>query len=204
MKGSSRTAHLRFTPVAHDGPMRTTPAPAAVATLAALALAACGSTPAADPPDGPIVLSSAATSGTPAPAPSASPTSAATLGAAPVVPDVRDHDAEVDVRDQAGDGTSVVVEEVVITVGSGHLVVVDPTTRGVLGTTAVPAGTRRGVTVALTTPVPRSGEYLVVLHADDGDGRFDATRDALVVDADDDGGDDDGASVGEDFRYTLR
>ncbi|WP_377640258.1 hypothetical protein [Oryzobacter terrae] len=182
--------------------MRTTPLAAAVAATAALALGACGTAPAPEAPAGPIVLRSSATSGTPTP--SATPTTPATGGAAPVVPDVRDADAEVGVQDQAGDGRSVLVEEVVLGSGPGHAVVVDRSTRAVLGSAPVRAGTSRDVAVALSTPVPRSGEYLVMLYADDGDGTFEETRDGLVVEADDDGGGDDGGSVDEDFRYTLR
>ena len=181
--------------------MRTTHLPAAIAAVAALALGACGTAPPPESPEGPIVLSSSASSGTPTP--SASPTAPATGGAAPVVPDVRDADAEVEVQDQGGGGRTVTVEEVVLGSGPGHVVVVDPTTRAVLGSARVRAGTNRAVTVTLATAIPRTGEYLALLYADDGDGSFDDTRDGLVVEADDDGGDD-GGSVDEDFRYTLR
>ena len=181
--------------------MRTTRRPAATvatAAVAALALGACGTTPAPDPADGPIVLRGSETSGSPTPP--SSPTTTATGGAAPVVPDVRDDDAEVEVQDQGGDGRTVTVEEAVLGSGPGHVVVVDPATRTVLGSASLRAGTSRAVTVTLTTSVPRTGEYLALLYADDGDGAFDDTRDGLVVDADDDGG----GSVDEDFRYTLR
>lgn len=193
--------------------MRTTRRLRAVAASAAVTaagvLAGCGGTPAQEPPEGPIVLRSAASSGTPSP--SATPTTSSGVGAAPLAPDVRDHDADVDVRDQTGDGRTVVVEEVVVTVGPGHVVVVDPSGGAVLGTAAVRAGTTRALTVTLATPLPRSGEYLVLLHADDGDGRYDEARDGLVVHAGGDDGpdgddDDSGAdrAVDEDFRYTLR
>lgn len=184
--------------------MRTTHLTAALAASAALALGACGTAPAPEAPAGPIVLGGSVTSGTPTPSTtSTAPATPASGGAAPVVPDVRDADAEVEVEDQAGDGRTVRVEEVVLGSGAGHVVVVDPASRAVLGSAPVRAGTSRAVTVTLATAVPRTGEYLTLLYGDDGDGRFDETRDGLVVDADDDAGDD-GGSVDEDFRYTLR
>lgn len=193
--------------VAHDGAMRTTHLTAALAASAALALGACGTAQAPEAPAGPIVLGGSVTSGTPTPSATstapATPSTPAPGGAAPVVPDVRDADAEVEVEDQAGDGRTVRVEEVVLGSGAGHVVVVDPASRAVLGSAPVRAGTSRAVTVTLATAVPRTGEYLALLYGDDGDGRFDETRDGLVVDTDDDGGDD-GGSVDEDFRYTLR
>ena len=41
-----------------------------------------------------------------------------------------------------------------------------------------------------------SGELVALLYADDGDGRFDPTTDAGVVD-------DDGDAVDDDFEFTV-
>ena len=67
MKDPSPTAHARLTLVVEDGAIGTTHLPAAIAAAAALALGACGTAPAPESPEGPIVLSSSATSGTPTP-----------------------------------------------------------------------------------------------------------------------------------------
>jgi hypothetical protein len=121
----------------------------------------------------------------------------ATGGATPVAADVRDRDAELEANDQAGGGGTVRVAEVRLTAGPGLVVVIDPGTRAVLGSGSVPTGTTRDLAVTLATPVPRSGELLVVLHVDDGDGRFDPATDSQVVD-------DESEPVDEDFDYRLR
>lgn len=174
---------------------------ASVALVAAVALAvsACGNDPEPEVIGAPIVLSGspanddATASGTPSPAPTAS---AQTGGAAPVVAVVRDDDAEVDVDDQRGDGTTVLVREVRLPTTDGHVVVIDPRSRAVLGSAPVRAGTTRAVTIDLTTPVQAGGELVALLYADDGDGRFDPTTDAGVVD-------DDGDAVDEEFEFTV-
>lgn len=178
-----------------------------VATLVgatALGLAACGDDREPEVAGSPIVLSSSgtagsstATSGSPSPTATISAKPSATGGAAPVVADVRDGSATVDVEDQRGDGRSVRVQEVRLTTGPGHVVIIDPRTRQVLGSASVGAGRSRGVTVTLTTPVQATGELVVLLHVDDGDGRFDPATDGAVVD------DDDDEAVDDDFDYTL-
>ena len=65
-----------------------------------------------------------------------------------------------------------------------------------LGSAPVRAGTTRAVTIDLTTPVQAGGELVALLYADDGDGRFDPTTDAGVVD-------DDGDAVDEEFEFTV-
>lgn len=173
---------------------------AAAAAAVVVTLSACGASeaPAAGGP--PIVLSSSDGSTPTSPASttaSAPPSSPAPGGAAPVAADVHDRDAELEADDQRGDGRSVRVVSVRLTAGAGHVAVVDTRTGDVLGSVAVRAGTTRGLTVPLTDPLSRSGELLLVLHADDGDGRFDAATDGRVVD-------DDGEPVDEDLDYTLR
>jgi hypothetical protein len=176
----------------------------ALAGATALGLAACGDETEPEVVGGPIVLSSTASTGSPGATSSASPsastpsgTPSASDGAAPVVAVVRDGSANVDVDDQRGDGTSARVAEVKLTAGAGHVVIMDPRTRQVLGSATVASGTTRGVTVPLTTPVAASGELVALLHVDDGDGRFDPATDGVVVD------DDDDEAVDDDFDYTL-
>lgn len=176
----------------------------ALAGTTALGLAACGNEAEPEEVGAPIVLSSTGATSSPGTTSSASPTAStpsgspsASGGAAPVVAVVRDGSANVDVDDQRGDGTSVRVAEVRLTAGAGHVVIMDPRTRQLLGTAAVTAGRTRGVTVPLTTPVAASGELVALLHVDDGDGRFDAATDGAVVD------DDDDEAVDDDFDFTL-
>lgn len=169
-----------------------------------LALAACGNESEPEVVGAPIVLSSSAATGSPGATSSASPSASppagipsASGGAAPVVAVVRDGSANVDVDDQRGDGTSVRVAEVRLTAGAGHVVIMDPRTRQVLGSATVATGTTRGATVPLTTTVAASGELVALLYVDDGDGRFDPATDGAVVD------DDDDEAVDDDFDYTL-
>ncbi|GAA4412782.1 hypothetical protein GCM10023168_34980 [Fodinibacter luteus] len=192
---------------------RATPTPAlrlaalALVGPAALGLTGCGSEPGPESVGAPITLSSTpvgpgSSTTEPTAKPTASPSTAASTaapgGAAPVPTLVRDDRADVDAEDQGGDGRSVRVSEVRLSVGTGHVVVVDPRTRQVLGSATVSSGTTRGVTVPLADPVTRSGELVVLLHTDDGDGRFDPATDGPVVD------DDDLEPVDEDFDYRLR
>lgn len=175
---------------------------AALAALTALALTACGADPEPEVAGGPVVLSSAGSLGaggteSHTASDSAAPTSSATGGAVPVAAVVRDDQAKVDVDDQGGDGRTVRVREVRLSSGAGHVVVIDPRTREVLGTDEVGAGTARDLTVSLTRAVRRSGELVAFLYADDGDGRFDPATDGALVD-------DDREPVDEDFDYRLR
>lgn len=183
---------------------------ASLALVAAVALgvSACGADPEPEVVGAPIVLSSSpanpggTASDTPTPTTPAIPTppspssTVAPGGAAPVVAVVRDAAAEVDVDDQRRDGSTVAVQQVRLPTTDGHVVVIDPRSRAVLGSAPVTAGTTRTATVRLTTPVQASGELVALLYADDGDGRFDPTTDAGVVD-------DDGEAVDEDFEYTV-
>jgi hypothetical protein len=165
---------------------------------AALSLTGCVSAQAPEPGQAPIVLSSgtASPSSTTRPLhPTSAPT--ATGGAAPVAADVLDRGAELKASDQAGGGLTVRVVEVRLSTTPGLVVVIDTRTRAVLGTAAVGAGTTRDVTVTLTSRVAGPGELLVVLCADDGDGRFDPATDGRVVD-------DEGEPVDEDIDYRLR
>jgi hypothetical protein len=137
---------------------------------------------------------SAAPSGAPTtPAPAGSPSGAAS--AAPSAATVVDDGAELEVEDQSGDGSGVRVESVRLSSGSGH-VAVQTRDGQLLGSAPVTRGSQP-VTIALDPPVTGSGELVAVLHADDGDGRFDPARDAVVVD-------DDGESEVEDFDYRLQ
>jgi hypothetical protein len=102
--------------------------------------------------------------------------------------------AELEVEDQRGDGTGVRVSFARLSSGAGHVAI---TTRDgqLLGSAPVTQGAQP-VTIPLSPRVTASGELLAVLHGDDGDGRFDATTDPVVVD-------DDGEREAEDFDYVL-
>ncbi len=113
---------------------------------------------------------------------------------------VVDESAEVEVDDQAGDGTTVQVEEVRVGSQPGFVVIHDAG-RTVLGWAYVPSAVR-GVTVTLATPVRASRELVASLFRDDGDRVFDPGVDRLVVETDDDDGEIE--PVAEDFDYLLR
>jgi hypothetical protein len=171
----------------------------AAAALTSLGLTACGGADKPEAVGAPVVLTrTASPTGSTTPTPTGATSSGTTSpGAVPVAAVVRDRAAELDVEDQRGDGRSVRVREVRLTSGTGHVVVIDPRTRAVLGTLAVGSGTARDLTVPLGEPVSRTGELVALLHADDGDGAFDPASDGAVAD-------DDGDQVDEDFDYTVR
>jgi hypothetical protein len=165
---------------------------------AAVGLGGCVSADAPAAGGAPIVLSSGTASSSSTTRPQdLSTATTGTSGAAPVAADVRDRGAELEANDQSGTGRTVRVAEVRLRAAPGLVVVIDTRTRAVLGAAPVPAGATRDLDVMLTSPVPRAGELLVELRADDGDGRFDPATDGQVVD-------DDGEPVDEDLDYRLR
>lgn len=113
---------------------------------------------------------------------------------------VIDNSAQVEVEDQAGDGSAVQVESVRIGAEPGFVVIYDAG-QTVLGWEYVPSAVR-GVTVSLSTPVQASRELVAALFRDDGDKEFDASVDPLIVEEDDDGTETE--PVAEDFDYVLR
>lgn len=183
----TRTAHRRT-----SAPGRAVACAGAV--LLALSLAACGDDPETPATGDAIIL------------PGAGPTDRdrgseddgpQDRGAEPMAPTVTDDDAELDVDDQGGDGSQVVIDEARLTSGVGLVVVVDPVTRAVLGSVAIPQGGARDLRVPLSPAVTGSRELVAMLYADDGDGEFDPSRDGRIVE-------DDGDAETEDFDYTVR
>ena len=102
--------------------------------------------------------------------------------------------ADLDIDDQAGDGTRVAVESV--TVGSSTVFVVITDEAGtVLGSDTASGGVQP-VSISLDSPISESGEFIGLLVEDDGDGVLDLATDLPVVD-------DEGESVEEDFDYRV-
>lgn len=91
--------------------------------------------------------------------------------------------AELDADDQRGNGTQLLLEETELPV-AGQVAVHDQA-GNLLGSAPVQAGEHRGSTVTLA-PTLGKGTHLLyaVLTVDDGDGKFDPTRDAPVRDDD--------------------
>lgn len=197
---------------------RTLPALAGAAALA-LTLSACGSDePATTPAPAPAATTEAAPS---APATSAAPSASASAdddsspssspstsastpsGNTSTVPE---NSAEVDVDDQRGDGTSITLQQVRITEGTGFVAIY--TRDNVLLGSAEVTPNDAPTSIKLSDPVPATGELTAVLFGDDGDGKFDAEKDPRLVEADDDDDNDDNDAddndtIEEDFDYTL-
>jgi hypothetical protein len=114
-------------------------------------------------------------------------------GGADAVPGVfRDDDAELDVEDQSGDGSSVRVEEVQLSRTDGFLAIFTEDGDTLLGHAAVErSDDERSLEVPLDQPLTETARLVAVLHADDGDGTFDPSSDSRVTDDDDDDDDDD-------------
>jgi hypothetical protein len=167
---------------------------AAVGIVAAtLSLAACS-----DGGTDPTPAAQSAAAASPAassPAASVPQTPASSAGVESGTGTVTDLQAELDVDDQAGRGRSVRVEDVLISNGTGHVVVFAANGRQ-LGSSKVSTTVRR-LTISLDKPVPRTSELLAVLFSDDGDGRFEAAADPRIVD-------EDGDFTDDSFDYQLR
>ncbi|MCO1574416.1 hypothetical protein M8C13_01425 [Crossiella sp. SN42] len=112
---------------------------------------------------------------------------------------------EIDADDQRGDGTKVLIEEAELP-KAGHVAIYDQSGK-LLGSAPVPPGAHRDLAVTLNPALGQGNHSLrAVLTTDDGDGKFDATKDAPVREFDDDqDGDDDHDDELENdgFRYTV-
>jgi hypothetical protein len=101
--------------------------------------------------------------------------------------DVRDDGAELDLEDQSGDGSAVVVEEVGVSEGNGLVVVTRDGSTTPIGAAVVPDGGERGLTVVLEERLTGDAKIRAVLYVDpDEDGAFDPAEDTVVVDDDGD------------------
>ena len=103
--------------------------------------------------------------------------------------------ADLDIEDQSGDGSAVVIESVRVTRDNVYLVILDE--RGsLLGAKPVPPGVQP-VQVDLDRRIDTSGDYYGLLVLDDGDGTIDPDADRPLLDDDDE-------IIEEDFEYYLR
>lgn len=178
----------------------------------ALALAACGDgddeTTSIGGEGGVVTSSPAPDDATEGSGATAGPTpgddSTASGGAgADAVPGVfRDDDAELDVEDQSGDGSSVRVEEVQLSRTDGFVAIFTENGDTLLGHAAVERSSdERSLSVPLDQPITEATRLVAVLHADDGDGTFDPASDPRVTDDDDD---DDDEFKTDRFTYRVQ
>jgi hypothetical protein len=148
-------------------------------------------------PTGVVLPAPSSEAGDPSPSREVTPSGGSLGGAEPVAAVVRDPEAEVEAEDQSGNGSEVTVEEVELSSGPGHLVVVARESQTVLGTSAVRPGSESSIAVTLAPPLDRDQTLAVMLFADDGDGRFDPATDGRIVD-------DEGEPVLDDLDYRLQ
>ena len=142
---------------------------AALAASAALVLAACSQ----DLPDQAIRP--------------AADDAAAASPSLPAGGEVEDSGAELDLEDQSGDGSAVVVEEVGLASGHGLVLVTRAGETRPIGAAVVRDGGARGLTVVLNERLTQDTRIRAVLFVDvDEDGAFDPAEDSVVVDNDGD------------------
>lgn len=169
----------------------------ALASMTVLLAACADDSDGADPDPGATTTSSTDTD-------SADPSSGGGSGSAPSPADTAsasgspsgdDGPDNIEVEDQTGNGSTVVVARVTAA-ADGFLLITaadDPGTE--FGSAPVEAGTSGPVDIPTT--ITASGEYDALLYADDGDGSFDPALDQPVVEA------DHGDPVAEDFDYRI-
>ena len=187
MRAFSRPSHGLLTRTFLARNMTKTPLLALATAAAALTLAACGENDdSANGPGGIQVTDPGGESS--AQPPSSAESSAATTATGGSDDDDRN---EVEVSDQSGDGSTVLVDQVRAE-KSGFVVIVDDAGT-VLGSAPVNAGDTAQLSVP--TQIPATGNYEAQLYTDDGNGRFDPAADQPVRndddDSDDGSGDDD-------------
>lgn len=88
-----------------------------------------------------------------------------------------DPEAEIEIDDQSGDGSSLMIDEVEFSLNSVWLVI--RSKQGKLFHYELLTYGAKKASIQLMTPLT-SGEYLVSLHSDDGNGKFDITKDRLI------------------------
>lgn len=105
-------------------------------------------------------------------------------------------DAELEIEDQSGDGTSVQIQEVKTSLQTGLLVIFDAS-GGYLGAAKV-SSTVQPVSIELVNPISSSQELIGQLFADNGNGVYDS-MDLEVIEADE----DEREIIYEDFEYEM-
>jgi hypothetical protein len=104
-----------------------------------------------------------------------------------VPPPILDEEAELEAESQRGDGRSVFVEEVQLSIADALVVVCSLDNNRLLGWLRVPKSNfERSERVRLQDPITADSRLLVVLLADDSDGDLDWGTDRRVTDDDDD------------------
>ena len=135
---------------------------------------------------------------TPVPTPSPTPNTDAVCGGGSTGPNsglrvrpFRDEDAELDAEDQRGNGRSVDIEDVQISRKNGFVAVCWPDARRLLGSARVARSEDDSdLQIDLDERITKTIRIVVVLYADDGDGRLDGATDQIVTDDDYDEVDD--------------
>ena len=107
-------------------------------------------------------------------------------------------DAELEIEDQRGDGTSVLIEEVRTNLQAGLIVIFDRS-GNYLGSAPASASVQP-VSIKLESPVTRSQELIGQLFADNGNGFFDPS-DLPVSEPEEDQSDEE--AIYEDFEYEV-
>jgi hypothetical protein len=110
---------------------------------------------------------------------SASPIPSETMSESPSGPkkSPSDPEAEVDIDDQAGDGTLLMIDEIEFSLNSVWLVI--RSKQGEIFHFELLMYGAKKASIQLMTPL-MTGEYLVSLHSDDGDGDFEISKDLLI------------------------
>lgn len=107
---------------------------------------------------------------------------------------IYDHDAELSIEDQSGNGKTVVIDEFEVNID--HLWLVICTEGGQVLATLLTTTESKPVTVTLSRPITKDQELVAYLYLDDGDGRFEATQDSRVYE-------EPGELIEEDFDYDV-
>jgi len=105
-----------------------------------------------------------------------------------------DRFAEIEIEDQSGDGSSVLIDEIQISAGNAFLVIYDSSGM-VLGSTLVTPQSQP-VRLRLDMPIATSQELEAALYLDDGDGKLSINDDIPIYD-------DERELVHEDFYYAV-
>ena len=107
---------------------------------------------------------------------------------------VVDESAEIEIDDQNGSGSSVLIEEIKVGRDGTFLVIYDST--GLVLASAMVSPQSQPVMVPLEIAISSSQELQAALYLDNGDGVFSLSSDSPVID-------DEGELVHEDFQYKL-
>lgn len=111
--------------------------------------------------------------------PSSSPSPSKSVSEIPSEPtkSMSDPSAEIDIDDQSGDGMTLMIDEVEFSLNSVWLVI--RSKQGELFHFELLTYGAKKASIQLMTPLT-TGEYLVSLHSDDGDGKFNISKDRMI------------------------